>query len=223
MKRAILTVFSAIAIAGLSGHPALATDLVGVSMPCSDPNGSLAVNVDSTTVGSLALATQGMVDFPSGLNCSLTQTSPSTGNPVHNFAVGGGQFLEQCNPSEPSFALNFSFSAHSDADGSNVQGTVNLTNPSDQSCLLKGHETGNVLCLVVVGNTAAFAGEITNADGGYSNNKFFEGHATDNGDPQNGQPVDTVAIFGSFTPTSCPLIPGQFPVSNGNIVVHQAS
>src|SRR6266478_564769 len=163
----------AIIAAAWGPRNALAADVVGARMTCSDPSGSFIANLDSATFQKMALVTQAMAAAPSGLSCNLEQIPPSPGHGSKNFAVGGGQFLDSCGGAP--FPVNFAFSAHSDADESNVNGTVDLTFPANQSCFPESHETGMVQCLTVVANNANFSGPITHATGAFSNKRFFEG------------------------------------------------
>jgi hypothetical protein len=221
MKSSLLGLVSAVILTvGLAPQAAIAASTVAVSMPCSDPSGSLAVNTDQATADGVATAVQGMVASGTGLNCSVSESAATTQSTAKSFAVGGGQFLTGCGTD--TFTANFSFDAHSDPTNGNVHGTVNLTFP-DNPCFPVSHETATVTCLVVVGNTATFSAQITKKDGAFVNNVFIEGHATDNGNPQSGVP-DTLSLFGALTDPACAFqLPGQFPITNGNIVVRQST
>jgi len=220
MKRKLLGFLSAVSLVAIwAPQSAFADGTVGVLMPCSDPNGSVSVTTDQATASGIDLAVQGMADSPAGMSCSVTETAVPTVSTPHAFAVGGGQFLDGCGSA--TFAQNFAFDAHTDGAG-NVRGTINVTWPANP-CFPVSHETATVTCLVISGNSAAFSGPITNADGAFVNNQFIEGHATDNGNPQNGQPVDSVALYGAFHDPGCPVLTGQFPLTKGNLVVRQAS
>ena len=219
MRRSIIGLFSAVIVTlGLAPQAAFASGPVALTVPCSDPASSLAVTTDQATADGVTAAVQAAA--ATGLGCSVTESAPVSQGNAKSFAVGGGQFTDGCGYA--SFTANFSFDAHSDPTNGNVHGTVNLIFP-ENPCFPVSHETGTVTCLTVIGNTAIFSAQITKNDGAFVNNRFIEGHATDNGNGAS-DPADTLSLFGALTDPACAFFtPGQFPISNGNIVVRQGT
>ncbi len=129
-----------------------------------------------------------------------------TGSP-RDFAVGGGKHAG---------GLQFAFSAHSDANGENAKGNIQLFIAGDM-------HPATVTCLIVSGNEAIMTATSDAVPGG-----IVVVDAVDNGGPTSGSPDLLRGSFEGFIYES-PERPGCFlpvlppvPVDKGNIIVHDA-
>lgn len=97
MRRIVLALAMAAVLAIGSGLPASALGLTQVTLNCDDGTTWTAV-VDTGTLTGLVAAVQGMLDYPTGVTCTLLQTpvvrfgdiavAASRGN---TFIVDGGK------------------------------------------------------------------------------------------------------------------------------------
>jgi hypothetical protein len=164
---------------------------------------------------------QSAVDAAQAVDPTLN-SPPNDGR--HDFAVGGGRTVPD--------NLGFGFSAHSGPLGENPKGHMSFGLSLAPPFPKVAQVTIDVTCLTVVLNVATIGGEIThvNAPGGDPVPIVQEGRgalfvATDNGNPVNGQPVDQFAFVAlpAAPPAICPpLGPFAGPLTNGNILVHDA-
>lgn len=146
----------------------------------------------------------------------------------HDFAVGGTQHIGGALPGIPTLAsINEGFAAHSDPTGEDPHGHVSATLVFP-SVVRPLELKGRVICVDVDGNTARirYVAEKSDVPG------FPEGGevvltVVDNGNPQNGQPVDTIGNTpGSAAPRTLAFPCGAgvtVPATKGNIVVHDAA
>jgi hypothetical protein len=157
--------------------------LQDVTLSCSDGT-NLQLALDTPTLTELTGAVTSINLYPAGdpaLACDLSQSSSapaatsdamsaSSGNPTHDYAVGGGQLLFMCE-----FGIghqNVSFSAHVANDAPTtplpqpkIGATFNTTFPPSSQAACPGTGTGHFVskvdCLVVNGNAAEFTARIT--------------------------------------------------------------
>jgi hypothetical protein len=129
------------------------------------------------------------------------------------FAVGGG--FENF----PAGPQHFAFSAHQDS-GMAPSGHVVVWQDTTSGRLML---VGDVTCLTVAGNHAAVGFLITKSNISFGPvGTFGLFSATDNGQPVNGQPVDTMTdVFVGFaTEPACAPPAAETPIVSGNILVH---
>ena len=109
MRRAIITLVTAVTltISGLTLGPGLKAAALGetsVTLNCSDGTG-FTVSVDTNQLAQLTAAVQGMIDYPTGLSCTIVQ-NPLPGivsfghlgfaATTNQFIVDGGRWLVGC-------------------------------------------------------------------------------------------------------------------------------
>jgi hypothetical protein len=204
-----------------------------ISVDCGDGSPILA-NVDLTTLADLEGSIQGMIDYPSGTSCSISnavQLDPtlalgiSGGNP---FVVGGGRYDRGPGPgSSQGCGVNFSLNAHADKSG--FHGQQNYTINNADGCRdfgLQGHVKANVTCLDVALNAAQIKGTVTEVTGGFIGlvavGDVLESDVIDNGPPSGPNP-DRIDVFADPPGTGLTCLANStafFPVENGNITVH---
>ena len=223
--------------------------LQSVTLSCTDGT-LLNLELDATALTALADAVVAINLYPAGdppLACSLSESSASSGsavlrrllalltpneaaasgNPEHDYAVGGGQVQKGL------CTINFALSAHvGDTDATSPPtsgGTFNLT--EQQSCLLPscaptccictgGHLVAKPDCLHVEGNVAQLNATVTHSDGSFSS-LFPVGseiyvEAEDNPD-MIGWNGDT-----GLPTEPCNACPATMPLLHGNVSVHDA-
>jgi hypothetical protein len=146
---------------------------------------------------------------------------PPGGDHGQNFAVGDVKIAwiagQNCK-------TNVRFAASSQPDGSSVTGTIEMVVLPGQDC--RGQLTGRLTCLIVTGNQAVFAGEVTAMTDNLAQGNLVFGTVTENSPRSDGKPVDQ-AFFGmAGAPPGAktcppPLGPGNGPtVLEGSVRVH---
>jgi hypothetical protein len=144
--------------------------------------------------------------------------SGARADPPQNSVTGGGQQAI----GGPNF---FSLSAHSDANGANPNGSFSFSGgpPGSQPWHV------NVTCLLMLSSNDAVATGVVDRPATAAG-QLVVAEAVDNGDPQNGQPVDLLRFsFASnggifqISPDCYFPVFGPVPIQEGNIVVHQAA
>ena len=241
-----------VALAILLAVPASAlVTLKKVTLSCTDGT-RLNLSLDAAAVTALTKAVAAINLYPAGsppLACSLTQSTSlstsstsgasstastlqaSSGNPVKDYAVGGGQVIPPRNPNSActtSAIVNFGFSAHVNAgtETTGVGGTFNLSIPKSQSTPTcpAGHLVAKVNCLDVgsITDGAFLRADVTKSSGSFASDypaKSSEIAAL---------AVDNIPDFlGWDKPTSSNPCNAQrttaASIISGNINVHDAS
>ena len=225
------------------GVPTAASDLglQNVNLSCNDGT-NLALALDATGLTQLSDAVSAMSLYPAGdpaLACSLTQSATLTtsssptfsstsaptaaggngGNPQHDYAVGGGQFLTPgCLPSVEE--ENFGLSAHVDdgAPMTDATGSFTLSRPAS-ICTGQGHLNATVDCLVVSGMRADLTAHVNHANGSLAalDQQEITVDTIDSGTNTG----DTIAVF-AFT-SQCQFLNPNRPVDRGNVRVNDAT
>jgi hypothetical protein len=223
--------------------PDLGLNLQDVNLACNDGT-DLALSLDLAAAAQLSGAVSAINLYPAGdpaLACNLTQpsltsgfrtfssTSPkrtfaASGNPKHDYVVGGGQqAVGVCPP------YNFSVDAHvvEGAAADTASGHLNFTIPAGNPCFLSTPDQVSqfrvsVDCLVVTGTTAQMSGVIEKATGFWGIPAFTPGTRVSIGATDNPDAIDaTVSNGGPKSATSCG--PGPvYPISKGNISINDA-
>ena len=242
--RAVLCLVPATLTALVLGVRPAAPDLLSsISLSCSDGT-ALNVTLSATELLGLADAVSAINLYPAGdppLTCSLTQSSPlswstsarrllalltpneaaASGNPVHDYAVGGGQVQQGfC-------TINFALSAHVDETDATSPptsgGTFNLTeqqSPLMPSVCPGGHLVAKPDCLHVEGNVAQLSATVTHSDGSFSSfavgSKIYV-EAVDNDPDMIGWTATSMAMQPC---NACPAT--TMPLLHGNVSVHDA-
>ena len=110
-----------------------------------------------------------------------------------------------------------SFAAHSGPNGEDPDGEVNVISldPTDEK---RFH--GTVVCLHVSGNQATIIHRIAKSNAPELEGKYQILWVTDNGEPREGESVDTLSSNGYFdAPPPCSFTPGFTVPFDGNITV----
>jgi hypothetical protein len=206
------------------------------TVDCGDGS-PLSTTADLATLTSLQASIQGMIDDPSGINCTLSEgalVDPTLtiggNNGGNSFVVGGGRYDRGPAPgSSQGCGVNFSLNAHSDKTGFHGEQTYTVNNADGCGDFgFAGHVKANVTCLDVSGNAAQIKGTVTQVTGFYSSfvsiGDVVESDVVDNGKPSGGNPdlIDN-AVYPAGTNTICLADTTHtffFPVENGNITVH---
>jgi hypothetical protein len=245
LKRCGLVLVS-VALATLLAVPAsaLVPRLKNVTLSCTDGT-RLNLSLDAAALSALTKSVAAINLYPAGsppLACSLTQSTSlstsstlqaSSGNPVKDYAVGGGQVVPlgfDANSSCTGPAVvNFAFSAHVNAgtQTTGVGGTFNLSIPKSQSTpsCSAGHLVAKVNCLDVgsFGSNIAFLrADVTKSSGSFASDY------TANSDEIAAFAVDDAPFdyLGWDKPTStlpCNGASVAQQIMNGNINIHDAS
>jgi hypothetical protein len=138
--------------------------------------------------------------------------SPSENGPPKDFVTGGGI---------TGIETRFGFTAHSGPAGERPSGHATFKN---RAGVIEEERKGHVTCLRVSGNRAVFGIEDRTPSGGTQFRQFF---VQDNGEPQNGMPVDLLNEVGRPTsaPRACedPRLQMGGPIRQGNLQVHDAT
>jgi hypothetical protein len=204
-----------------------------VTVDCGDGS-PLTTSADVTMLSSIQASIQGIIDNPSGMNCSLSQDALATptltlgssgsGSP---YVVGGGRYSRGFGPGPmQGCGVSFGISAHQDATGYFGSQSFTVNNADGcESYEFNGHIKANVICLDVSGNVAQIKGTVTQSTGYYTTalpvGTLIETDVVDNGNPSSGvpdtidtpQPTDAICVAGTD-----PYLP--FTLDNGNITVH---
>jgi hypothetical protein len=147
------------------------------------------------------------------LMAAATSGMAKAGSGAGNYAVGGGfqDFLAG--------RQHFAFSAHDNGPDSPTGHVVVWQDTATERLFL----TGDVTCLRVVGTAASISFLITKSNISFAPvGTFGLTSMTDNGQPVNGQPVDTLTdvFVGYGSDPDCPIFGGALPITSGNILVH---
>lgn len=144
------------------------------------------------------------------------------GQVPHDFAVGGG--------TNGFFQLGFA--AQSDADGTDPRGYVSARSRPNGGFPVPFRFGGEVTCLLVEGNRASIKYRFDHADNPALVGGGIQIFVEDNGEPEDGQSVDTTAFrppltqpaFEASDPSRCepPDSAVYTPTESGNVVVHDA-
>ena len=232
LRRTALLVMSLALAALVVGIPTAApADLQDVTLTCSDGT-NLNLALDAASVMQLTDAFNAIALNPAGdppLTCGAV-TSPllQSGNPTHDYVVGGGKAPNLgC---FGGFPTSFGLSAHvGNGDlPDTASGTFDVGSPATNvGC--QGHFNSTVDCLVVSGNLAHLTAHVTQATGQFAGlqNTEIDVAIQDNGTPSALLPD---MIDDGNTAAQCaegrdaqgePTAPDQ-AVTNGNISVHSA-
>jgi hypothetical protein len=161
---------------------------------------------------------------------SQVRTLSASGNPNHDYAVGGGQ---AANLGCPDLPTNFALSAHVD-DGSaptTASGTFNVGSPAPNG-VCKGHFNSKVDCLVVgvpAPNYAHLTAHVTQATGIFTGlqDTEIDVWVQDNGNPSaivpdminDGNVASGAPCAEGVDARGGPTAPDE-PVVHGNVTVH---
>jgi hypothetical protein len=179
MKRFVIASAAAIGLALGTAFPSSALGLQEATLACSDGT-TTTVTADASTVLGLAQAVQAMIDYPAGLECSLSQAPVAAFGGVamaapgrSPFIVGGGRWRVPCAtivggggggggigapvPQVDDLVwVNIAVNAHEHDDGS-FFGSLNETIPANQFCdgvpVGETHFTSKPTCLVIAAAT----------------------------------------------------------------------
>jgi hypothetical protein len=235
MTRLILAPVVAL-LAALLVPAAASADAYSVTIDCGDGS-PITATVDLNELTEIQAALQAMINYPSGLSCTLSQnlvTGPVVGTNAFadsgSFVVGGGQYIDQDNRN---CLTNFGISGHMESTGSH--GTQTYTVPDNPDNLAKGCTAAHLkadgsICVGVNGNKARIAGVILKSNPPAPANPIGDGDpsgvnlVTDVTDNSPGA-MDHITEFRSSATFSCNsiFVVGAFlpnPVVSGDIHVH---
>ena len=226
MKRLLLVVATMLAAAlvlVLMPGAATGTSSSTTNLSCNDGT-NLSLALDPLALTQLSNAVTAMTLYPAGLSCGLSPAADppasGSGNPQHDYAVGGGQWAAAPCP------INFSLEAHSATDDTAATGHLNKTMPV--GCPGGGQLKISIDCLAVsetYTNHADMHGTVTRVTGTYFTNQgFYEGGpAYISVDDNDGAPLDRLGVqpSSSGAQNACGSA-FEFPIAHGNISVHDA-
>ena len=206
-----------------------------VTVDCGD-GAPLSTTADVATLTELQASIQGMIDNPSGMSCTLSQSvvvdptlTVSASNGGNPFVVGGGRYDRGPAPgSSQGCGVNFSLNAHgSNSTGFNGEQSYTINNADGCGSFdFDGHVKATVTCLnvSVSGNVAQIKGKVTEVTGFYATllsvGDVLESDVADNGPPHSATPDMIDAYVGDASMCVANAALADFPVENGNITVH---